>query len=307
MKSISNHPPVSVVMSVYNGDQHLAETIESILNQTFSDFEFIIVDDGSIDRSALIVESYHDTRIKFLKRPNLGLFSSLNYGIKESKGEYIARMDADDVALPYRLEYQLAYLKSNSACALLSGHTEFIDRDGRTLYISKVPLQDDDIKRGLPFSCKIVHPACMFQRDHFLKTTGYLEQYSNSAFEVLLWNQLSQLGPFANLDHVLIKYRIRPGSLTGITRFAARRKRMILQKLLNNQPLSERDARFLSKLQTESPGDGEARYLWRLGLIYRGLNNYPAAKTYLRQSLHLKFRLTTLYHYMTILFAAHPR
>ncbi len=205
--------------------------------------------------------------------------------------------------MPYRLESQSDYLESNPGCALLSGHSEYVDRHGNALYIHKLPLADEAIRSGLPYSCQIIHPAVMFRRDHFLQTTGFLEQYSNAAFEVLLWNQFARLGFFANLNLVLIKYRIRPGSLTGISRFEARRKRLILGKLINDRSLSSGDVAFLKSLQEETPTKREARYLWRLGMIHKGMNNFHAARTCLRASLHQRFTALTLYHYLTVLIA----
>ena len=112
--------PISVVMSVYNGEIYLYEAIESILNQTFTNFEFIIIDDGSTDNSAEIIKSYDDNRIVLIQQGNKGLAAALNEGIKIAKGKFIARMDADDISLPTRLETQIQFMEA---------HLEYVSQD----------------------------------------------------------------------------------------------------------------------------------------------------------------------------------
>ncbi len=109
--SMKEKPRVTVLMSVYNGEKYLREAIDSILNQTFKDFEFLIIDDGSTDSSADIIRSYTDFRIRLIQNEkNIGLTRSLNKGLKLAKGEYIARMDVDDISLPIRFEKQVSFL-----------------------------------------------------------------------------------------------------------------------------------------------------------------------------------------------------
>ena len=105
---------ISVLMPAYNAEKYIGEAIESILNQTYKDFEFIIINDGSIDRTEDIILSYDDPRIIYLKnKENSGIVASLNNGLKQAKGQYVARMDADDISLPTRFEKQLQYMESN--------------------------------------------------------------------------------------------------------------------------------------------------------------------------------------------------
>src|SRR5215218_8009066 len=120
-------PQVSVILPVYNGEAYLQEAVDSILAQTFTDFELLIINDGSTDDSERIIDSYKDSRVKHLKNEqNRGLIFSLNRGVEAAKGAYIARMDADDVALPERLEKQMQYLKQNKEVGILSCTVSFI-------------------------------------------------------------------------------------------------------------------------------------------------------------------------------------
>src|SRR3954452_3787995 len=130
-----NSPKVSVAMPVYNSERYLAKAVESILAQTFTDFEFLIVDDGSTDASRAILENYaaRDQRIKLVSRPNTGYLIALNEMLERSLGYYVARMDADDVALPQRFERQVKYLDDHPECVLLGSRVTIIDPDGDPL------------------------------------------------------------------------------------------------------------------------------------------------------------------------------
>jgi glycosyltransferase involved in cell wall biosynthesis len=143
-----SYPKVSVVMSVYNGEKYLCEAIDSILNQTFENFEFLIVNDGSTDRTLEILQSYRDPRIKVINNErNIGLTASLNKGLKIAKGEYVARMDADDVSFPHRLEQQKAFLDRNPRVAMVGSWAEVIDESGKTQETWRVLTSSHLLKR----------------------------------------------------------------------------------------------------------------------------------------------------------------
>ncbi len=172
-----NAPTVSVVMSVFNGEQFLAQSVESILNQTFHDFEFIIIDDGSSDGTAAILAQYQrsDPRVVVHAQPNKGLIDSLNRGCGLARGRYTARMDADDIAIPERLERQVGYLEQNPQVALLGSSVNIIDTSGRLLSVLKYPTDDKGIKEWLfrwhlvPFS----HPTLVFRSGAFCAVGGF--------------------------------------------------------------------------------------------------------------------------------------
>ena len=132
-------------MSVYNGEKYLREAIESILNQTFTDFEFLIVNDGSTDSSLEIILSYPDERIRVIRNDrNIGLTKSLNKALQQAKGEYIARQDADDISLQNRFEEQLIYLEKHPEVALLGTSAYKIDERGEILAKVIVPTEEDE-------------------------------------------------------------------------------------------------------------------------------------------------------------------
>ena len=162
-----NTPLVSVLMAVYNGEAYLGEAIESILRQTFSFFEFIIIDDASTDNSRRLAESYRDSRIRVVSNPrNLRLAGSLNRGINLARGKYIARMDADDICHPDRLEKQVAFMEENCDVGV-SGSWLYCFGDKKQLW--DYPLTSGMIKSNLLFHNQLGHPTVIMRREAMLK------------------------------------------------------------------------------------------------------------------------------------------
>ncbi len=215
-------PKVTVLMPVYNGEKYLREAIDSILNQTFTDFEFLIIDDGSTDSSIKIISSYPDSRIKLIKNDNnQGLVYSLNKGLYLAQGEYIARMDCDDISLPNRLQKQVDFLDNHPEITVLGSYLEFIDINGEKLenlaYLSEYPLSHEQIVYAMLYSNPLAHPSIIFKKLDILKLGGYrfLKELENCSEDYDLWLRLAdQNYKFANLSDHLVKYRIHNNSLT---------------------------------------------------------------------------------------------
>ncbi|KUL28708.1 hypothetical protein ASB62_05555 [Chlorobium limicola] len=199
-------------MPIYNGSAHLREAIESVLNQNFSDFEFLIIDDGSTDGSREIVNSYDDPRIELRLSPkNRGIAKTLNDGIKLAKGRYIARMDADDICMPQRLQRQFDFMETYSHIGLVGSGVMKI-KQNRVNKIVSWPETDAEIKIDLLFQNPFFHPSVMVRCD-LLKKTGYNLQLPY-AQDYGLWVELAHLTDFANLPDALIKYRVHEGQVT---------------------------------------------------------------------------------------------
>jgi glycosyltransferase involved in cell wall biosynthesis len=204
-------PQVSVLMPVYNAEQYLSEAVESILAQSFTDFEFLIFDDGSTDRSYEILERYalRDERIRLFAKPHCGYVTWLNEGIQLARGVYIARMDADDISLPQRLVRQVEYLRREGACVVVGCGTIQIDSDGDRLNevlhdIDHKAIVTDLLNGGLGV---ISHPACMIRRSTLLAIGGYKKEFETIE-DFDLWFRLAEHGLLANLPEVLLKYRV---------------------------------------------------------------------------------------------------
>ncbi|WP_378950578.1 glycosyltransferase [Pelosinus sp. sgz500959] len=204
-------PRISVLMSVYNGETYLRETIESILGQTFTDFEFLIVDDGSTDKSLEIIQSYHDPRIILLKNEhNMGLIKSLNRGLDVARGEFIARMDADDISKPERLAKQLTYLQEHPDIAVCGTWMETIGvSQSRIMGENSYPLDSKILKCLLLFYNAIAHPTVMLRADAL---SGSVQHRYSSGYhhgeDYKLWIDLAAEKNLANINEVLLYYRL---------------------------------------------------------------------------------------------------
>ncbi|MFT2009544.1 glycosyltransferase family 2 protein [Pontibacter sp. 13R65] len=202
-------PALTVLMPVYNAEMFLAEAIDSILQQTYSDFEFLIVDDGSTDNTAHIVKSYADPRIRFIQNEqNLGISETLNRGIRLANAPIIARMDADDISLPNRLEKQVAYLDAHTDCAMVSSLVQVMSESKEFIRIDR--FRSEFFYYNLTFVCWIYHPTVMYRKSAVEAVGMYTEPYAED-FE-LFW-QLSRKYKIYNLPEVLLHYRMSSQSL----------------------------------------------------------------------------------------------
>jgi glycosyltransferase involved in cell wall biosynthesis len=214
MSTQSRHiPPVSVLMSVYNGEQFLAEAVESILHQTYRDFEFIIVNDGSTDGTSSILEAYHDERIVLLQQQHAGLTKALNAGLSMARGAYIARMDADDISLPERLERQIAFLQDNPAVGLISSHFYIIDREGKHISLCRPPAENEALQNALLTANQFCHGAAVFRSD-CLKAAGTYREFFTFAQDFDLWLRIAEKYQCGNLSFPLYKWREDSRSLS---------------------------------------------------------------------------------------------
>jgi Glycosyl transferase family 2 len=208
-------PLVSVVMSVFNGQAFLSEAIESILSQTFRDFEFLVVDDGSTDRTAEILSTYasRDVRMRLFHHENKGRAVSLNVGIGFAKGNLIARMDADDIALPHRIKEQVDFMERHPEVGLLGGAVELINTQGKVLEITHPPLEDKGIRSFMLQYNPISHPTVVMRKEVVLASGGYRKALLD-ADDYDLWLRMGERSRFANLGRPVLQYRIHPGQVS---------------------------------------------------------------------------------------------
>jgi glycosyltransferase involved in cell wall biosynthesis len=212
------HPPlVSVLITVFNSAHYLREAIDSILSQSFKDFELIILNDGSTDESRSIIQSYDDERIKIIdNRVNIGLSRIANLGISLAKGKYIARMDSDDVSIPNRLQLQVDYMEANPDIAVCGGFFKAFGVENSILNFNWVNETDSDrVKINLLFDCAICQPT-VFIRNEALKESGLLYNSDyDSAEDYRLWVSLSKNYKVANIPDIILRYRLSPNQTTN--------------------------------------------------------------------------------------------
>ncbi len=212
----SQTPGVSVIMSVYNGERYLAEAIRSILDQTFTDFEFLIVDDGSSDRSAAIMDDFaaRDSRIRVIRQENRGLIASLNRLLHEARAPLVARMDADDISLPARLDRQMIFLREHPDHGVVGTNTHDLDEEGTILECTDLhPLDHGEIATAVEHRSPICHPSVMMRRDAILAVGGYRNPYRHCE-DYDLWLRLLERTRLANLPDRLLLYRRSPAQVS---------------------------------------------------------------------------------------------
>jgi len=218
---VKNLPLISVIMPVYNSEEFLEEAIESILGQTYQNIELIVSYDKSIDSSLDILEKYQekDPRIILLIGENQGLIRSLNRAIDVSKGKYIARMDADDVSLPNRLEEQSKFLQKNNL-DLCGGHCLLIDSTGHIDGMHVVPISHNMCILSMLFKVPFVHPSVMIKKEFLDKNSlRYGQSQFKDAEDFDFWVRAQENGAmFGNLDDIVLRYRVVPNSLSKINK-----------------------------------------------------------------------------------------
>ncbi|MBN1430151.1 MAG: glycosyltransferase [Anaerolineae bacterium] len=239
-------PSISVIMPVYNGERFLSEAIESILNQSFTDFELIIVDDASTDRTPEILSHYQqsDSRLHAVRQQvNQGVTAALNRACALAQGCFIARMDADDVSMPDRFERQLTFMEQHPQVGVLGSWIQCIDQEGRPKQIVRYPVKSGQIKWALLFYSPFAHPTVIMRRDVLKQVCFYNPKIVRSQ-DYDLWLRLSRLTRMANLPRVLCMYREWNQSITG--------QHLSRQKAITQQ-LAQKTISDLLKRQV--PGD----------------------------------------------------
>jgi hypothetical protein len=217
MPGIASMPAVSVLLPVYNGGAFFVKAVESILGQTFTDFELLILDDGSSDGSGLVAEGIarRDARVRVIRRENRGLVATLNELIAAARGELLARMDADDVALPSRFQRQVELLREHPEVVCVGAGQILIDEHGRKITRIDAPPDDARIQDlALHGAGSICHPTAMIRADAIRATGGYRKDYY-PAEDLDLWLRLGELGKLANVSEPLLLYRVHSGSISG--------------------------------------------------------------------------------------------
>lgn len=204
-------PKISVILPVYNCEKYIKESVQSVLNQTFVNFELLIIDDCSTDSTVAIIQAFNDSRIQLTRKErNTGLINSLNHAISIARGEYIARMDGDDICLPHRFERQLKFLEQNPNIILCGSAIQIINTDS----ILQNPLVHEEILIKLCFGTPFCHPSVMGKTAIF-KENLYDIKFKH-AEDYDLWTRLAFKGELANLEEVLLFYRVHDEQVSQV-------------------------------------------------------------------------------------------
>jgi glycosyltransferase involved in cell wall biosynthesis len=294
---MSNHPAISVILPVFNGEVYLREAIDSILNQSFTDFELLIINDGSTDRSQEIINSYQDARIKLIHNPiNLGLVGALNVGIDKARGKYLARQDQDDISEPNRLQLQFARMEQGHI-DLCGTRWSTMQPDGKIISDAQIPFSEDTIFACLATTVPFAHGSVMMRKSFMSK---HHLQYDKTylAEDYSLWIRFAQAGArLANLDQSLYRYRIHPQSLSSTKKAAYQRSAKKLRRDFVKQN-SVRCEQALVKLTKSNAAVDALNYresiyaamlAYRLPFPQKTFNSF--LKVFWRASLRLKLHI----------------
>jgi len=275
---------VTVLMSVYNAEEYLTVAIDSILQQSFADFEFLIIDDGSTDNSVRLIQSYADPRIRLIRNDrNLGLAASLNMGLRLAKGDYIARMDADDISRPERLAHQVRFLNSHPAVGVCGSWVRLFP--GLNNYVWKFHRNLQDIRCRQFYKVGVAHPAVMLRKKFFADNGLLYDPAYPFSQDYELWGRAIRYMEFANIQKVLLDYRIGPGQACSRNRAeqAAEVAPLRLQRMqeLGVEPTPDQQLLHEAIMNDTLPTDQESlaraeTWLLRIDAANREAAVYPA-------------------------------
>jgi glycosyltransferase involved in cell wall biosynthesis len=272
-------PSISVVMSVYNGKDSIRDAVNSILSQSFKDFEFIIIDDGSTDGSADIVGSIKDERIILLRQINCGLSVALNNGIKISKAKFIARMDADDISLDTRLEKEYNVLKNNSEIGIVGTFISLINKDGSFIRNGEEPVEPEEIEKKILLRSCFNHGTVMFRKELWEMTGGYSNTYPENppCEDYALWIKMLKYTKGYNIPEYLYKLVIHPDSVSVKNKMQQTAQHfLIAEKNLQEQ---------LDNSQVSESKDKHDLLNYSLGELYYHNKFYKKSRQYLRKTI----------------------
>ncbi len=266
-------PLISVILPVYNAENYILESINSVLNQTYTNFELIVINDGSKDNSSEVIKSISDKRIIYIEQQNQGLAKTLNNGLKIAKGDFIARQDHDDISLPLRFEKQIQYFLNNKNCGLLGTWATIINEQGiATGQFHKHPTKNSELKIKLLLDNYFVHTSVMFRKDVITNCGTYNETINGLVQDFEYWYRISQHFEIANLPELLINYRQLSTGMS-FTELNNNYSTIVAQQSFNN----------IKHYLTNSQYD----LAEKISKLYHGINTVSYTKIDVKQSIDL--------------------
>lgn len=280
---------ITVLMPAYNAAPYIAEAIASVLAQSFTDFELLIINDGSTDDTVSIIASFHDSRISVIHQRNSGVAAALNNGLNKARGRYIARFDADDVCLPERLETQFAYMEAHPEYVITGSDAIYISETGDYLcHYSCVHHTNTSLKSTMHTICPFTHSSVMFRKKEVIACGGYSTRAHNME-DHLLWIQLSEAGKFYNFPIPLIKVRFNASSVTIDEKWRGKRFRELKYGILRNGAITAAQGEELMDIiqRQDTRNIKRGAYYALCGKKLLANNHQPAkARNYIRKAIH---------------------
>ena len=282
------NPRLSILMPAYNAGAFIGDAIRSVLEQNFSDWELVIVNDGSTDDTMDVAGSFDDRRIRLINAPHGGVSRALNAGLSYTRSNLVARFDADDRCKPGRLKLQYEFMRDHPEIVISGGGADYVDARGAFVFHYQPPAATSDEIRKLPVhQCPFIHSTVIYRKDMILRSGGYSER-AHSFEDRMLWRSVLQRGNGWNLPSALIDVRLSPQSLTIDERWRPKRFHELRDKALTTGRISQLEAEELLRLVRQSNADSsEGAYHVLLGKKYLWDNHQPRRA---RENLALALR-----------------
>jgi glycosyltransferase involved in cell wall biosynthesis len=287
----TEQPEITVLMPAYNAGKYIREAIRSVLQQSFGNFELLIINDGSTDDTLGIALSFHDPRVVVVNKDHEGIVVALNTGLKLANAPYIARFDADDICIPDRLEKQLDFLHDHPDYVLVGSDAEYILENGEFLFSFKcIAHSNDEVQNNLYVYCPFIHSSVMYRREDVLKAGGY-NIHAHNFEDYLLWTNLAKAGKMQNLREPLIKVRLSAASLTIDEKWRGERFRQLKRQATTRGSITEDEGNeLLEIIQKQNVRKiKEGAYHALCGKKFLANNYQPKkARSHVRQAISIR-------------------
>lgn len=274
-----NNPKVTVLMPAYNAGKYIGEAIASVMEQSFTDFELLIINDGSTDDTEKIIRSFKDPRIVLISQENKGVSAALNLGLSHARANYIARFDADDICLPNRLKVQYDFITAYPEYTIIGSAVEYMDADGHYIFTHHPEGHLNEEIQQLKYTiCPFIHSSVFYKKDAVVNNGGYNE-HAYTYEDHFLWVNILKNEKACNLSQALIKVRLNPDSITIDERWRTRKFRSIKYATLKNKNITEAEGNELYQIggKQYSPKIKQGAYYALCGKKFL-LNNYQPEK-----------------------------
>jgi len=296
-----NDPKVTVLMPAYNAEKYIGEAIASVLAQSFTDFELLIVNDGSTDETKNVVRSFSDPRIVLISQDNKGVASALNLGLSLARAPFIARFDADDICFTNRLKVQYDFITTYPEYSVVGSAADYVDADGHFIFTHHPQGHLNEEIQQLKYSvCPFIHSSVFYKKEVVINNGGYNE-HAYTYEDHFLWVNILKNEKACNLSQALIKVRLNPESITIDEKWHSRKFRLIKYSTLKNRSITEAEGQELYQVSEKhsSPKIKEGAYYALCSKKFL-VNNYQPEKARLNVvraiSLHpLRFDNYLLY------------
>jgi glycosyltransferase involved in cell wall biosynthesis len=287
---------VTVLMPAYNAGSYIGEAVQSVLDQTFTDFELLIVNDGSTDNTLEILNSFNDPRIRIINRSNGGVSAALNTGIENSVTNLIARFDADDLCMPDRLEKQVAFMAENPDYILIGSNAEYITEEGEYIFTYEIAnYSNEQIQQDILKGCPFIHSTVCYRRSAVRAAGGY-EEKAHTFEDYFLWTKLIRFGKVRNFSEALIKVRFNPSSVTIDEKDYDPLFRKLKRKALVTGVITDEEGELIRRSASRlTYKKKEASYFRMLGKKFLWNNYQPgrARKSFLKSIKREPFSFTS--------------